>query len=333
MSLKEIAQITGTSISTVSRVLNHTSNSCASKELQDKIFDAARAIGYKPNENARNLRRSSSSFSSQLRISIVLVRIKALDADPFFYELFRSLEIALLENYIQVNQVIYLDEQHSIHIPKSQGIIILGRCSQKILDQILTFNRNVVGIWRNSMDFNVDEVICDGQKAAELAMQHLISLGHKNIAYIGDCSFESRYIGYCNSLISNHIPINYEWIKQTNQTGEAGSHALLELLETPHEFSAVLCANDITAIHVLKTLKQNRSKFDKKISVISIDDITESQHTSPLLTTIHIPRAEMAHLAVTLLLDRIAKKHTEIVRVEFPCRIVNRCSCYEFTSD
>lgn len=333
MSLKKIAEMTGTSVSTVSRVLNHTSNTCASKELQDKIFDAARLIGYQPNENARNLRRSSPGFLSQIRISIVLARIKTLDADPFFYELFRSLEIALLENHIQINQVIYLDEQHSFSIPKSQGIIILGRCSQKILDRILSFNNNVIGIWRNSMNFNVDEVICDGKKAAELAMKHLISLGHKNIAYIGDCSYESRYIGYCNSLISNNIPINYEWIKQTNQTGEEGEHALLELLETSSDFSAILCANDITAIYVLKILEERHGKSGRKISVISIDDIAESQHTSPFLTTVHIPREEMAHMAVTLLLDRIAKKHSETLRVEFPCRIVNRCSCYEFISD
>ena len=180
------------------------------------------------------------------------------------------------------------------------------------------------------MNFNVDEVICDGKKAAELAMKHLISLGHKNIAYIGDCSYESRYIGYCNSLISNNIPLNYAWIKQTNQTGEEGEHALLELLETSSEFSAILCANDITAIHALKVLKEKYGKSNGKISVISIDDIEESQYTSPFLTTVHIPREEMAHMAVTLLLDRIAKKHTETIRVEFPCRIVNRCSCYEF---
>lgn len=333
MSLKKIAQMTGTSISTVSRVLNHASSTCASKELQDKIFDAARSIGYQPNENARNLRKSSPVSLSQIRISIVLARIKTLDADPFFYELFRSLEIALLDNHIQIDQVIYLDEQLSFSIPKSQGIIILGRCSQKILDRILSFNNNVIGIWRNSMNFNVDEVICDGKKAAELAMKHLISLGHKNIAYIGDCSYESRYIGYCNSLISNNIPINYEWIKQTNQTGEAGEHALLELLEASSEFSAILCANDITAIHALKILKEKHNKSIKKISVISIDDIAESQYTSPFLTTVHIPREEMAHMAVTLLLDRISKKHTETVRVEFPCRIVNRCSCYEFLPD
>ncbi|MCD8216653.1 MAG: substrate-binding domain-containing protein [Clostridiales bacterium] len=55
----------------------------------------------------------------------------------------------------------------------------------------------------------------------------------------------------------------------------------------------------------------------------------ESQETRPLLTTIQIPRREMAHMAVTLLLDRIARAHEEAVRIEFPCRLVLRDSCYK----
>lgn len=99
MSLKKIAELTGVSPSTVSRVLNNTSSTCASKEVRDKIFKAAREIGYQPNENARNLRNAFATPQTKRHVSIVLARIKTLDADPFFYELFRSLEIALMEHH------------------------------------------------------------------------------------------------------------------------------------------------------------------------------------------------------------------------------------------
>ena len=318
----------GVSPSTVSRVLNNASSTCASQEVKDKIFAAAREIGYQPNENARNLRTSSGEKTTQIHVTVVLARIKTLDVDPFFHELFHNLEIALYKNHIITDQVIYAEEKLSHDISKSHGVIILGRCSQALLSQIFSSNPNVVGIWRNSMNFLVDEVVCDGRKAAELAMEHLISLGHRNIAYIGDCSYENRYVGYCNSLINHHIPMNYTWIKQTNQTGVEGGKAFQELLEQGDDFSAVFCANDVTAISVLKILKEKRRQIKNKISVISIDNIKESETTSPFLTTIHIPKEEMAHMAVTLLLDRIAKKHTEVVRIEFPCRIINRSSCY-----
>ena len=328
MSLKKIAEMVGVSPSTVSRVLNNTSSTCASKAVRDKIFEAAREIGYQPNENARKLRTFYSNVPIQKHICIVLARIKKLEEDPFFYELFRSLEISLFEKKVVIDKVIYAEDKLSEDISKCQGVIILGRCSRRLLDRIRTYNCNVVGIWRNSMNFDVDEVVCDGKKAAEAAMKHLISLGHKNIAYIGDCSYESRYIGYCNSLINNNIPMNYEWIKQTDQTGRNGSIAFEELMEKSDGFSAVFCANDVTAISVLEILKKKRRQIKRKISVISIDNIEESQNTSPFLTTINIPRGEMAHMAVTLLLDRIEKKHIEAVRIEFPCRIVNRSSCY-----
>lgn len=328
MSLKKIAGMVGVSPSTVSRVLNNASSTCASKEVRDKIFKAAREIGYQPNESARKLRTIDNDSNLPKHICIVLARIKTLKSDPFFYELFRNLEISLFENHVLIDKVIYAEEKLTEDISKSQGVIILGRCSRKLLDRIRTLNCNVVGIWRNSMNFDVDEVVCDGKKAAETAMKHLILLGHRNIAYIGDCSYESRYIGYCNSLINNNIPINYEWIKQTDQTGEAGSIAFEELLEKSDSFSAVFCANDVTAISVLDILRKKRRQVKRKISVISIDNIEESQNTSPFLTTINIPRGEMAHMAVTLLLDRIEKKHSEAVRIEFPCCIVNRSSCY-----
>ena len=78
MSLKKIASMVGTSISTVSRVLNNTSPTCASKELQDKIWAAAREINYQPNESARSLQKSGTAARSLPHISIILARISSL---------------------------------------------------------------------------------------------------------------------------------------------------------------------------------------------------------------------------------------------------------------
>ena len=163
MSLKKIAEMTGVSPSTVSRVLNNVSSTCASKQVRDNIFQAAREIGYCRNENARKLKSRVKDETSVRHISIVLARIKVLDADPFFYELFRSLEISLYENQAVIDEIIYTEENLSPDsLANSQGVIILGRCSEQLLSQIMSLNNNIVGIWRNPMNFNVDEVVCDG---------------------------------------------------------------------------------------------------------------------------------------------------------------------------
>lgn len=336
MTLKEIAAMTGTSISTVSRVLNQTSPTCASKELQDKIWAAVRETGYQPNRAAQALRRDNGDAGAAgprtIPVSIVLARIASLDDEPFFAELFRCLEIELLKSGGVLRGVIHARDSLPQQVPSDGGIIILGRCSQPLLQSILSRNTNVVGIWRNPVDFNVDEVICDGQKAAETAMAHLLSLGHRRIAYIGSCSYESRYVGYCDTLIRNNIPIDYDLIKPTDQSRAEAETALLELLRQRREgragFTAILCANDNTAIRVLELLEEHRREVKPDtISVISIDDIEEAQNTRPFLTTVRIPRDEMAHMAVMLLMDRIAGGHREIIRNEFPCRIVQRSSC------
>ncbi len=332
MSLKQIASIVGTSVSTVSRVLNNTSPTCASKDLQSRIWEAAREIGYVPNETARQLKKSGQLTAPSAHVSIVLARISSLEKDMFFSELFRSLEVELLKRQTLIDQVIYADESLTQDLSATDGVIILGRCSERLLNHITAQTKNIVGIWRNPMNFNVDEVVCDGKKAAEQAMRHLLSCGHKKIAYIGDCSYESRYVGYCNILIQNNIPMNYALIKQTDQTKEAAETAFRELLEYKNsgknDFTAVFCANDSSAIRVLEVLRTQKKKIRESISVISIDNVEDSQNTHPLLTTIHIPRGEMAHMAVNLLLDRIARGHEEAVRIEFPCRLVLRDSCY-----
>ena len=333
MTLKEIAAAVGTSVSTVSRVLNQKSPTCASKELQDKIWKAAMEAGYIPNENAKLLKTKTDGSLKVCSVSIVLARISSLELDPFFAELFRCLEAEFIKQHVLMDKVIYAEHTVDVDISASDGVILLGRCSQELLDHVLAQNRNVVGIWRNSQHFNVDEIICDGKRAAEEAMHHLLSLGHKKIAYIGGCTNEQRYIGYSSVLFENNIPLNYSLVKETDQTGAQAQAAFLELMRQKEsgrsDFSAIFCANDVTAIRVLELLYENRRIFQKNpVSVISIDDIEEAQNTKPFLTTVRIPRREMAHMAVLILLDRIKGAHTEIIRNEFPCRIIERSSCF-----
>lgn len=329
MSLKQIAAMVGVSVSTVSRVLNNTSSTCASKELQDKIWQAARETGYRPNEAARALKKGGEN-DTKYHIVIVMARVTA-DEDPFFSELLRCLEIELLQQGAIIDDVIHAGETIQEDFAKENGIIILGRCSSALLRQIADKNKNIVGIWRNSMNFNIDEVICDGKKAAKLAINHLLSLGHQKIAYIGDCSYESRYVGYCDILFQNNIPLDYELIKQTNQTRKETETAFQALMEDKQagktDFSAIFCANDYTAIHVLELLRLQKPGTRHSISVISIDDIDDAQNTTPFLTTIRIPRREMAHMAVMVLMDRIRKGHADVLRIEFSGRLINRDSC------
>ncbi|MBR2716824.1 MAG: LacI family DNA-binding transcriptional regulator [Oscillospiraceae bacterium] len=323
MSLKKIAAIVGVSPSTVSRVLNNTSSTCASPALQAEIWRVARELNYTPDANARRLRAGTRDELPARHISLVLARIRSLEDDPFFSELCRCLETELFAAGCLLDHVIFADDEQIVQeLSPTGGAVILGRCSAALLDRIRAVTRSVVGIWRNPMDFDVDEVVCDGKQAATLAVEYLIGLGHRRIAYIGDCSYESRYVGYCDTLIRHRLSIDYRAIIPTDQTEAAGQAAMGRLLAAD-SCTAVLCANDITAIGALQTIRKQR----RPISVIAIDNIERSAYTDPMLTTVNIPRSDMAHHAVRLLLDRMDRKHSEFVRVELPCRIIERESC------
>lgn len=327
MSLRKIAEMAGTSPSTVSRVLNNNYPTCASEELKSKIWKAAHEINYVPNAFARNLKSGQANQEKKLHLLIVLARVKTLEQDPFFRELYRNLEIETFKKGFTVDSLITQNDTIPQKSSYYDGAIILGRCSSKSIKALSNLTQNLVGIWRNPMNFEIDEIVCDGQKAAQTAVTYLVQKGHRKIGYIGDCSYESRYVGYCKTLINNHIPIDYSCIIPTNQSKEEGFQAMLQLLRD-QELTSILCANDITAVGALEALGASKRGNKRKISVIAIDNTEEAQMTDPLLTTIHIPRQAMAHMAVEILHDRILHGHTEKLRVEFPCHIVERSSCF-----
>lgn len=330
MSLKQIAEIVGVSPSTVSRVLNHKDANCASKEIQARIFETAHALGYVPNDYARQLQNKSrpSPQTNQKRIYIIMTRNIELERDPFFREISHIISQELFQYGCNLEQTMF-PEEFLARKPSCDGLILLGRCSEKQLRQLKRITPNIIGIWRNSMNFEVDEVICDGKKAAELAVSHLLSLGHQKIAYIGDCSYETRYVGYCEMLIRNQLPINYDLIVPADHTMESGYEAMKQLIPRMDSFTALFCASDVIALGAMNALTDNGKKATD-ISIISIDNIEELQKYSPLLTTVDIPRSAMAHMAVLLLTDRIAHSHTEYMRLELPCRIVQRESTFAY---
>lgn len=357
MSMKKIAELAGTSISTVSRVLNDSQHRCHDKELEQRIWQIARELRYTPNTDAKNLRKGSTKSEPPFTVDIYLTRFDSMDQDSFFKELYLDLKEELLENNCVLGEILHASDiltlgqnvQPEVHIPykshiavqkdqkdlnhtmisekKDTGLIILGKCPANLIPVIKKRYRCIAGIDRNPTEYEYDEVVCNGATAAEMAMEHLLSLGHTNIAYIGDCTYESRYIGYYQTLLNHHLLLNHTNVYPTNQTEEEGFRAMNNILNSQNRPTAIFCANDTTALGVLRALKKY-SRKNYVPSVISIDNIRESEKTEPMLTTINIPKGEMGHLALSLLLDRKNGKHKEAVRMELPCRLVDRETCY-----
>lgn len=335
MTLKEIAKEAGVSISTVSRVINKNSASAASKEVQDRIWDIVRKTGYTPNTTARDLKRGSTGTSEPLSRSIACIFARTSDSvtDSFFSNLARSIEKeAFKHNYILKYSFTAIDLHHPntfrlITDNHVDGAVILGRCDKQTLSFLKQYFNYVAYTGLNNLEAKYDQIICEGHQAALTAMNHLISLGHKKIAYIGETVCEDRYTGYCSALTCAKLPFRKEYIANVPLSSEGGYEGAKKLLAQKSDITALFCSNDITAIGAIKAVKESGLQIPKDISIISIDDIDTAQYLSPMLTTIHIPVEEMGQMTAKILIDRIEGGHRLPIKLSLPYYIANRESC------
>lgn len=322
----------------MSRVVNGNDAHAAGREVTDKIWQMVHETGYVPNRYAQDLKNGRQQQTPQTPLSLVCVFARAADRESgqFFSELFRIIEQSGVQNQCKITGVFpALEPKKSVsvlEIPEADGVIVMGRCSKMMLQSLKKRCRSIIFVGLNGLkDNSCDQVICSGYEAAKSAVRQLRQLGHLRIGYIGEQSEEARYRGYYDAMKELKLPIEYHHIFDTQMSIKGGYQSGIKLLEADPRPSAVFCANDITAIGAIKALQENGISVPRDISVISIDDIEMCQFGSPTLTSIHIPREDLGHFAVSLLLDRIRGGHSIPVKLELPFSLIKRESCAQFT--
>ena len=139
---------------------------------------------------------------------------------------------------------------------------------ERAVDELLRHSENIVAVSRNPLNYKIDEVVCDGKKIARDAIDYLISLGHRNIAYVGDCHKEARFKGYQETLFRYNISYEPDYIVKCKISEEDGIQAIKELIELENPPTAIYCANDIIAIGMLKYLSMGHNRYYRP-SIIS----------------------------------------------------------------
>lgn len=344
MSIKEIAKMAGVSYSTVSRVLNDPAYKCASEQTRQNIMKAARELNYIPNESARNLKLGIKNTQKVYTISILVTRMDSAQVDPFFSEITRITENEIHKNSCILSNVWYKSVFSEENVSsaeyesviktmfgksdenKSDGLIIIGKCPHNAIKVLKSRIKNIVSINRNSTNYETDEVTCDGKDIASKAVEYLISLGHRKIGYVGDCHNEARYKGYRETLFKYNLESDIDFTIETTRGEEQGYRIMERLISQENLPTAIYCANDITAVGMLKCLNKYKNKYYNP-SIISSDNIEQSTYTKPMLSTVSLPKNEMARFALFLLLDRIKGGHKAAAKVELEGTLLIRESC------
>ncbi|QNK40350.1 LacI family DNA-binding transcriptional regulator [Caproicibacter fermentans] len=341
MTLKNLAQLAGVSISTVSRVVNKNDSSVASKEVRDRIWDLARQTGYVPNRSAQNLKLGNRPPQTEAgrHIACIFARTPNGKSDPFFSQIFRSIEYECMKNRYEMTGVYTAlnlrSTVQSLSDIRYDGIVVLGRYSRSLMNQIKRCSKSIVYTGLNPICDPYDQIICDGYETAKAAVRYLHTLGHTCIGYLGEKSDEIRYRGYYDAIQELRLPLRREHIveaEQTMQGGYLGGKRILTAVHSSSEFvatrpTAIFCANDSTAMGVMKAFHEEGVRVPKEISIISIDNTEICQFTSPMLTAIHIPKDELGKIAAKILIDRMEGGHSLPMKIEIPFTLVTRESC------
>jgi DNA-binding LacI/PurR family transcriptional regulator len=323
-SIKDIARMANVSHSTVSRAL--VSSALVRPQTADRIRRIAREAGYQPSAAARSL-VTRKSFT----IGIVVTTI----ADPFVaevvsgiedvaknhgYSVFLSNSNADPERERQMVQTFAERRVDGIVVTSSRvGAMYMPLLSQMMVPVVLINNQHPGAFIHSVMVENVD--------ASRAATRHLVSLGHRRIAYLGDRygyqSDTERFMGYRQALELAALPFQPELVVHGDGGSEGGEQAMSSLLALTQRPSAVFCYNDMSALGALRTIRVAGLRVPDDISVVGFDDLYVARYTNPPLTTVRQPMRRMGLLAMESLLKLMAGQNsleTLVVPAEFIMR-------------
>jgi DNA-binding LacI/PurR family transcriptional regulator len=311
-SIKDIARIAGVSHCTVSRALHRSP--LINPMTAERIRDIALREGYVPNEVARSLVSRATRT-----VGVVVTTI----ADPFIGEVVEGIESTAIENGYSVILA-------NSHAEPELEMRVVDRFSQRRVDGILVAASRVGALHSQRLagarvpivlinnqhpgDFAHSVGIDNVRSSAEM-VKHLLALGHRRIAYIGDRlgleSDKERFSGYRASLREARLRLDEGLVMRGDGRPEEGEQRAGELLDLPARPTAIFCYNDMTALGALRAAAAKGLRVPADVSIAGFDDLFVASYTSPPLTTIRQPKKEMGRRAMSILLELLKGGETE----------------------
>ena len=329
VTLDMVAKEAGVSPATVSRILNGTAVvSTARKEAVDA---AIAKLGFVPNPVARGL-AGGRTFS----IGVVT---QTLDS-PFYGSALRGIEEKLLPlGYSplfvsgQWNAEVEAKCMDVLRSRRVDGIIVLtGRLTDKALKNYAK-TMPIVVTGRKLNAPGLAALYCDNVEGARLATQHLIGLGHRQIAFIsGDPQHPDaaeRFQGYRKALEEARIKFDPALVAEGGFYEASGLQAVGDLLASRKRFTAIFAANDQMAVGAALGLSRHSLRVPEDVSLIGYDDLLSSLYSSPPLSSVHQSAYELGQQAAEVLLQMLAGEKP-VFQVPAP-RLVSRESCRRLT--
>lgn len=338
-TIKEVAEAAQVSMATVSLALNN--NKRISQETHSKILKIAKKLNYYPSRQARALVTKTTG-----NIGFILTQNHFLKTEPFYTKIFLGSTFqAQNQDYYVFLNVIDPDFSSEDQLPRFvlerniDGIILAGKIPELFLTLLDKHKIPTVFIDYIPNEGKYPAVIIDNIHGGFLATEHLIQLGHTNIAFIGGeiehPSIADRLTGYKSALEKYNIIINNKLILTNHlETNKANGYIAAEkLFSTMENFSAVFCSNDTMALGFIDYLREKKASMMKTISIIGFDDIEGDILNSPSLSTIKVNKIELGVEAIKLVINSIKEADYTNKKIVLPVKLIKRESTREKTKE
>jgi len=301
-SLNDVARESGVSVATASRVLNPANSHPVGAATRDRVLKVAAELNYSSNGVARELR------TRRLRtVGVIVHDIR----DPYFSECTRGItDAASAAGYLtmicntdrdpetELRYVRLLSEQ------RVAGVLFVGaglvdpsyaQEVRRLVRAIRAYGGEVVALGPRSDPWIAE--VPDNRGGAQLATEHLIALGHEQIAFIdGPAKLktnEERIAGYRNALSAAGLTFNEALVIAGQYTADGGAEATKQLLDSSLEFTAIFASNDQMALGSLVAIHERGLRVPRDVSLVGFDDLPFVRWLRPSLTTVAVPMLEI----------------------------------------
>lgn len=323
ITIREVAARAGVSLGTASRVLS--GHPATSAEARTRVAEAAAALGYRPNAQARSL-RSTRTHTIGLLVSDV--------RNPFFADVAHAAEQSALESdYVTLlgNANERVDQQdrylETFLTQRVDGVVLTpqGRGSGA-LDTLIASGMPVVFADRTVDGIDVPSVTTDSRRGLDQAVAHLAAAGHTRIAFIGGpqsiSTGRDRHAAFVEALPRHGLTVHPDLIVFGDFREASGSEAAETLLDRSDRPTAILAADNLMAVGALSAIRRHNLNTGSDVELVAFDDIAWFAHIHPPLSAIAHDPGAIGRCAVELLLQLI--KGEEAQSVLLPTRFVDR---------
>lgn len=330
ITLRDVALKAGVSAMTVSRVINGREGVDA--ETQRRVEDAIEALDYVPNRLARGMISQKTQT-----IGLIVPDV----ANPFFSPVVRGAEMAARRSGYRILlcnsegdlrlEREYIDDLVSHRV---EGLMLApaNDASRHSVFPLLRRGFPVVLIDRALPDLDCDLVVADGAGGAQRLVEHLIAVGHREIAHLTDADDTStgreRLKGYQAGLAAAGIAFREELVFRTTVDQIGGYRATQQVLALDPLPTAIFTVNNMTVVGAMKALRERGLAVPQDMALVCFDDVEHLAVLSPFLTVIDQPAETFGSLGAQLLLERIGgKAGARARRIILQTDLLIRLSC------